>query len=66
MKFKAEIVLLVASIALFSISALCFSYVNGAAFAFPLREYALPFVGFGGAFMMVASISYSKRSKTCI
>jgi hypothetical protein len=70
-KFKTELVLLLTSIVLFAISAFCFSYgAGGASYAlslsYPLRAYALLIVGFGGAFMTVASISFSKRSKNCL
>jgi hypothetical protein len=70
LKFKTEISLLLTSIVLFTVSAFCFSYATGNGFAYalsppyPLRTFAIPFVGFGGALMTVASISYSKRSKT--
>jgi hypothetical protein len=30
------------------------------------RDYAISFVGFGSVLMLVAAISYSKRSKTCV
>ncbi|MCW4018916.1 MAG: hypothetical protein NWF00_09615 [Candidatus Bathyarchaeota archaeon] len=69
-KFKTEICLLLASIVLFTVSAFCFSYAAGGneflalSFSYPYRSFALPFMGFGGALMMVASFSYSKRSKT--
>jgi hypothetical protein len=69
-KFKIEIFLLLMSIVLFTLSAFCFSYAIGST-AFiealelhPYRSYAIPFVGFGGGLMAVASLSYSKRSKT--
>jgi hypothetical protein len=70
-KFKTEISLLLASIVLFTASAFCFSYATGnlefaSSLLYPYRTYAIPFVGFGGALMTVASVSYSKRSKTCI
>ncbi|MCW4011278.1 MAG: hypothetical protein NWF05_11795 [Candidatus Bathyarchaeota archaeon] len=67
MMFKAEILLLLASIALFAASAFCFSYATGnfAVGLYPYRSWAIPFVGSGGALMTVASISYSKR-KTCL
>ena len=71
LKFKAELFLLLLSIALFTVSAFCFSYATGnlayaLSLTYPLRGYAIPFVSFGGALLTVASISYSKRSKTCI
>jgi hypothetical protein len=73
LKFKAEIFLLLTSIVLFTISAFCFSYATGNVgltyalnLTYPLRSYAIPFVGFGSALMAVASLSYSKRSKTCL
>ncbi len=70
-KFKTELVLLLTSIVLFAISAFCFSYaVGGVSYAlsltYPLRAYALLIVGFGGVLMTAASISFSKRSKTCL
>jgi hypothetical protein len=70
LKFKAEILLLFTSMVLFTISAFCFSYATGseglvlALKANPYRVLAIPFVGFGGALMTVASVSYSKRSKS--
>ena len=70
-KYKTEIFLLLTSIVLFTISAFCFSYATDSAgltyaltLTYPLRNFAFPFVGFGGALMTVASVSYSKRSKT--
>jgi len=69
MKFKIEIFLLLTSIVLFAASALCFSWAasNGelasALSLYPYRDYAFPFVGFGGALMTVGAVSYSKRSK---
>ncbi len=68
--FKIEIFLLLMSIVLFTLSAFCFSYAIGntafidALEPYPYRSYAIPFVGFGGGLMAVASLSYSKRSKT--
>lgn len=64
-----EIFLLFLSIVLFTISAFCFTYATGSlAYAldltYPYRSYAIPFVGFGGALMTVAQVSYSKRSKS--
>jgi hypothetical protein len=72
LKFKTELSLLLTSIALFTVSAFCFSYASGntglsfALLNYPYRIYAFPFVTFGGALMTVASISYSKRCKTCL
>jgi len=70
-KFKTELILLLASIFLFATSAFCFSYATGGvsyalSLTYPLRAYAFLIVSFGGALMTVASISYSKRSKTCL
>jgi hypothetical protein len=70
LKFKIEIFLLLMSIALFTLSAFCFSYAIGNSRLvdplFPYRSYAIPFVGFGSGLMAVASVSYSKRSKSCL
>ncbi|HTY75843.1 MAG TPA: hypothetical protein VMD05_09800 [Candidatus Nanoarchaeia archaeon] len=65
LKFKIEIFLLLISITLFTVSAFFFSYASGVNLTYPLRNFALTFVGSGSALMTVASISYSKRSKTC-
>jgi hypothetical protein len=67
-KFKTELIMLLTSIVLFALSAFCFSYATGGvsyalSLTYPLRAYALLIVGFGGALMTAASISYSKRSK---
>ncbi len=69
LKFKIEICLLLTSIVLFTISAFLFSYAAAntdllSLITYPYRNYALSFVGSGGALMAVASVSYSKRSKT--
>ena len=65
LRFKTEILMLLVSISLFTVSAFCFSYAVGVDLSYPLRNFALTFVGSGSALMTVASISYSKRSKTC-
>jgi hypothetical protein len=70
LNFKIEIFLLLMSIVLFTLSAFCFSYAIGstafvnALWSYPYRNYAILFIGFGGGLMTVASVSYSKRSKT--
>ena len=71
MKFKAEMCLLLMAIVLFAVSAFFYSYQaasEGVTFSaslgsYPYRGIALTFVGFGSALTLVASISYSKRSK---
>ena len=71
MKFKAEMCLLLMAIVLFVVSAFFYSYQaasEGVAFSaslgsYPYRGVALTFVGFGSALTLIASISYSKRSK---
>ena len=65
LKFKTELALLLGSIFLFTISAFCFSATAGN-LSYPLRNFAIEFVGSGSALMTVASISYNKRSKTGI
>lgn len=73
MKFKAEMCLLLLAIVLFVVSAFFYSYPattetrslssDLGSFTYPYRAYAISFVGFGSVLMLVASISYSKRSK---
>jgi hypothetical protein len=70
LKFKAEMFLLLMAIVLFAVSAFFYSHQSvseGLSLAslssYPYRGYAVTFVGFGSALMLVASISYSKRSK---
>jgi len=70
LKFKAEISLLLLAIVLYSVSTFCYFYEpNGERIAFalslnyPYRELAVPLVGFSSAIVVVATISYSRRSK---
>ncbi len=75
MKFKTEVCLLSLAIVLFAVSSFLYTYqtetqsavygLNAAAASvdvFPLRTYALSFVGFGFVLMVTASVSYQKRS----
>jgi hypothetical protein len=69
-KFKAEIFLLLAAIALFAASAFLYSsptstegLAAASASQFPYQGYAYSFVGFGALLMVTASISFLKRSK---
>jgi len=70
-KFKAEMCLLLTAIALFAVSSFFYSYHmvgEGLSFSaslgsYPYRGYAITFVGFGSALLLVASVSYSKRSR---
>jgi hypothetical protein len=63
--------LLSMAIVLFVVSAFFYSYpaasegvtLNAGLGNYPYRAIALTFVGFGSALTLVASISYSKRSK---
>jgi hypothetical protein len=74
LKFKTEICLLLMALVLFAVSAFFYSYQaasEGLTFSaglgsYPYRGYALTFVGFGSVLTLVASISYSKRSKNYI
>lgn len=75
MKFKAEMCLLLMAIALFTLSAFFYSYqaatsegltFSAALGSYPYRGYALTFVGFGSVLTLIASISYSKRSKNYV
>jgi hypothetical protein len=73
LRFKTEVCLLSIAIALFAVSSFFYTYqtenvsysLNAAASAesFPLRLYAVSFVGFGSLLMVTASVSYQKRSK---
>ena len=59
------------AIVLFAVSAFFYSYqaaskgvtVSASLGSYPYRGVALTFVGFGSALTVIASISYSKRSK---
>jgi hypothetical protein len=70
-KFKAEMCLLLMAIMLFVVSAFFYSYqvtsegvaLSASLGSYPYRAIALTFVGFGSALTLIASISYSKRSK---
>ena len=74
LKFKAEMFLLLMAIVLFAVSAFFYSHQSvseGLSFSaslssYPYRGYAITFVGFGSVLMATATISYSKRSKSCI
>jgi uncharacterized membrane protein len=70
MKFKAEICLLIAAIALFGVSAFLYSYRTFSegltvvsSFQYPYQSHALSLVGFGSLLMVTASVSFMKRSK---
>ncbi len=62
MNFKAEIVLLLAAIALFVASTFVYSS-TGLTLGYAYKSYALSLVGFGSVLMVTATVSYSKRSK---
>jgi hypothetical protein len=74
MKFKTEVILLVAAIALFAVAVFFYSYQSSIAedlalsqsAAFPYRGVALLFVGVGSVSMVTASISYTKKTKDII
>lgn len=71
LKYKKEIILLVTALALFSLSAIFYSYNVAATSSFeisginmyPYTGFAIVLVGFGSFFLIVASLSFSKRSK---
>jgi len=71
MKYKLEMSLLLIAIALFSLSAIFYSYNLGdttVSFgsglnSYPYSGYAIALVGFGSVFMLTASLSFSRRSK---
>lgn len=76
MKFKVEVALLIAAIALFASAVVFYSYqsagtetmalAKNSAAAFPYRTIALMFVGVGSVSMVTASVSYSKKIKEII
>ncbi|MGB9841845.1 MAG: hypothetical protein ACPLKZ_03875 [Candidatus Bathyarchaeales archaeon] len=71
MKFKTEMCLLVLALVLFGVSSFLYSYqvsseeltVSAVLGSYPYRSYALTFLGFGSLLTIVASVSYSKRSR---
>ncbi|MGQ9641680.1 MAG: hypothetical protein ACUVUF_06105 [Candidatus Bathycorpusculaceae bacterium] len=67
MKFKTEILLLVLSIALYILSAYCYSFEALAegttSIYFPYKDYAIPLIVVASALLVTAAISYSKRRK---
>jgi hypothetical protein len=76
LRFKLEVFLLSAAIALFVLSSFFYSYqidnqnmyatgvyTAPVAASFPYQTYAISFIGFGSLLMVVASISYQKKSK---
>ena len=70
MKFKAEMVLLLAAIGMFVFSAFLYTFQPASESLtfrviadFPYRIQALISVVFGSVLMIIASVSYSKRSK---
>ena len=68
MNFKHEIVLLLAAIGFFVVSAFLYSYPTYqegfANLGFDYQGYAFSFVGFGTLLMVAASISFMRRNKT--
>ena len=80
MRFKLEVCLLTAAIALFVLSSVLYSYqvdtnsqnmqvaglkeaAPAAVAAFPYQTYAVSSIGFGSILMVIASLSYQRRSK---
>ncbi len=66
LQFKAEMIMLLAAIVLFTVSTICYSYVLGdlaTLSSYPYRTYALPIVSFASVLMATATVSYAKRSK---
>jgi hypothetical protein len=72
MKFKSEVTLLVTSIALFVIATFFYSYQTtteaymiSQTITYPYRTLGLAFVGVGTIAMVLASISFSRKTRTC-
>jgi hypothetical protein len=79
LRFKLEVFLLSAAIALFVLSSFFYSYqvdnqtenmyaagtasLSPVAASFPYQTYAISFIGFGSLLMVAASISYQRKSK---
>ena len=71
MKYKIEICLLLAAIALFGLSAFFYSYrllesdvsLGVGLNSYPYRIYAITLVGLGSVLMLTASVSFSRHIK---
>lgn len=71
LQFKKEVALLLLAISLFAIGTFFYTYQAASAEAtslaasiiYPYRSLALAFVGIGFASMVVASISYQRKTK---
>jgi hypothetical protein len=65
LKFKTEISLLMLSIAIYILSAYCYSYEvlaeGTTSLNYPYKDYAFLLVVFASALLLIAAISYSKR-----
>jgi uncharacterized protein (UPF0333 family) len=69
LQFKKEVALLLLAISLFAIGTFFYTYQAAeatslaASIIYPYRSLALAFVGIGFASMVVASISYQRKTK---
>jgi hypothetical protein len=71
LKYKIEIVLILTAIALFGLSAVFYSYslakpselLSSGFNLYPYTGYAIVLVGFGSFFLVIASLSFSRRIK---
>jgi hypothetical protein len=68
LQFKKEVALLLLAISLFTIGTFFYTYQAAeaslaASIIYPYRSLALAFVGIGFASMVVASISYQRKTK---
>jgi hypothetical protein len=65
LQFKKEVALLLLAISLFTIGTFFYTYQASLAegIIYPYRSLALAFVGIGFASMVVASISYQRKTK---
>lgn len=72
MKFKTEISLLLMAIIMFLVSAYFYLYQTGplalseSLGIIPSRFYAFSLVGIGSVLTVVASVSFTRRSKECL
>jgi uncharacterized protein (UPF0333 family) len=74
LQFKKEVSLLVLALALFAVGTFFYTYqissgeanTMSQSLVYPYRGLAIAFVGIGSASMIVASISYSKKTKNLV
>jgi uncharacterized protein (UPF0333 family) len=74
LQFKKEVSLLILALALFAVGTFLYTYqissgettLMSQSLVNPFRGVAIAFIGIGSASMVVASISYSKKTKNMV